>query len=77
MKKQEAGELVEIAGDAIYYSTSRLWDFNKIEHNLFAIRNRARKSVPLLQFFRKVHIDEFHSLYHLPDIFRTMKSRRM
>lgn len=45
-------ELVRGVGAEILYLPPYFPDFNKIEHHWFAIKNRARKNIPLFESFR-------------------------
>ncbi|QEK90278.1 hypothetical protein CAI20_05120 [Wolbachia endosymbiont of Chrysomya megacephala] len=45
-------ELAKGVGAEILYLPPYFPDFNKIEHNWFAIENRIRKNIPLFTSFR-------------------------
>lgn len=52
-KSKKIGEFAERVGAEILYLPPYSPDFNKIEHHWFAIKNRARKNIPLFNSFRQ------------------------
>ncbi|NEV49272.1 hypothetical protein EUZ93_01995 [Wolbachia pipientis] len=51
-KSNKITELARGVGAEILYLPPYSPDFNKIEHYSFAIKNRARKNIPLFTSFR-------------------------
>ncbi|WGJ62168.1 IS630 family transposase [Wolbachia endosymbiont of Frankliniella intonsa] len=51
-KSNKITELAKEVGAEILYLPTYSPDFNKIEHHWFAIKNRARKNIPLFTSFR-------------------------
>lgn len=51
-KSPKISELAESIGAEVLYLPPYSPDFNDIEHHWFAIKNRARKNIPLFESFR-------------------------
>ena len=52
-KSKKISELAESIGAEVIYLPPYSPDFNDIEHHWFAIKNRARKNIPIFKAFRQ------------------------
>jgi transposase len=64
-KSKKIVEFTKRVGADILYLPPYSPDFNKIEHHWFAIKNRARKNIPLFKSFRQAVDSAFLHLFPL------------